>query len=182
MSYSLKSVYCHGWEKIIVKETMISLSYKIGPGGEEAASFPPPLNYCPIWKFSLIGWQSLCGEACLPSRERQRGEPLQPGLPPREEGLQVAVSKCVCVQKGFWNDRRARLLPKQLWLWIAPTISASHSERRESLLPWEARSLGAFLPFFQFVVLFLKILSGGWWFLNKGETPSFKNILSQGLV
>lgn len=39
MSYSLKSVYCHGSEKIIMKETMISLSYKIGAGGEEAAGF-----------------------------------------------------------------------------------------------------------------------------------------------
>lgn len=32
MSNSLKSVYCHGWKKIIMKETIMSFSYKIRIG------------------------------------------------------------------------------------------------------------------------------------------------------
>lgn len=117
----------------------------------------------------LIGWPRLRRAASLlPSRERQRVEPLWPGLAPWEEGVQVAMSKCVCVQHGVWNDRRARQLPKQLWLWIAPTISASLSERSESLLPWEAWSLGlCFIFFFNLSFYLNMFLSGGWWFLDK---------------
>lgn len=59
MSNSLKSVYCHAWKKIIMKETMMFFSCKIGAWWEEAAIFLffLFLSCCCAWKVSLReGW------------------------------------------------------------------------------------------------------------------------------
>lgn len=182
MSYSLKSVYCHARKKIIMKETMISFSYKTGAGWEEAASISL-YNYCPVWKISShLGWQTLCRG--LPSSFSGAAvDGTTVTWPPAMRGGNPGGHVQMCL-------RAARLLKWQespAASKAAVTLDCAHHPCFSPQEEWISAALGGMepgtlIPFLIFHFIF-KTLE--WWMMiswQKRDFPPFKIILTQALV
>lgn len=186
MSYSLKSAYCHGWKKIIMKETVIFFSYKIGARWKNASRFCcccfkllPYLKNQPAHSVA----NSLCRglpysfQGAAVDGTTATWPPSTRGGNPGGHVLKWTRSR-LC-GTGFWNDRREPgSFPSSCDSGSRPP-SLLLTRRGVNLCCLKRHGTWDFAAFLKFFILFLKVLSGWWWFLDKREIPTFYIFLSK---
>lgn len=166
-----------------MKETVIFFSYKIGAQWKDASRFCCCFKLLPYLKNQPA--DSVANSLCrgLPSSFQGAAvDRTTATWPPSTRGGNPGghVQVCLC-GTGFWNDRREPgSFPSSCDSGSRPP-SLLLTRRGVNLCCLKRHGTWDFSAFKKFFILFLKVLSGGWWFLDKWEIPAFYISLSKDM-